>query len=115
MYHEGNRALQDAFGSRALADRLDEKLRRERFNDDDAAFIGALGFFFLATADARGPAGLLVQGRRRRGSRGSPRRTCWSSPTTTATACSRAWATSASIRTWACCSSPLARRPSGCG
>ena len=50
MYHEGNRALQDAFGSRALADRLDEKLRRSRFNDDDAAFIGSLGFFFLATA-----------------------------------------------------------------
>jgi predicted pyridoxine 5'-phosphate oxidase superfamily flavin-nucleotide-binding protein len=54
MYHEGNRALQDAFGSRALADRLDEKLRRDRFNDDDAAFIGSLGFFFLATADAQG-------------------------------------------------------------
>jgi len=36
MYHEGNRALQDAFGSRALADRLDEKLRRNQFNDDDA-------------------------------------------------------------------------------
>jgi predicted pyridoxine 5'-phosphate oxidase superfamily flavin-nucleotide-binding protein len=54
MYHEGNRALQDAFGSRALADRLDEKLRRSRFNDDDAAFIGSLGFFFLATADAEG-------------------------------------------------------------
>jgi len=51
MYHEGNRALQDAFGSRALADRLDEKLRRDRFNDDDAAFIASLGFFFLATAD----------------------------------------------------------------
>src|SRR3954470_5024 len=54
MYHEGNRALQDAFGSRALADRLDEKLRRDRFNEDDAAFIGSLGFFFLATADAQG-------------------------------------------------------------
>jgi predicted pyridoxine 5'-phosphate oxidase superfamily flavin-nucleotide-binding protein len=54
MYHEGNRALQDAFGSRALADRLDEKLRRDRFNEDDAAFIGSLGFFFLATADAEG-------------------------------------------------------------
>lgn len=54
MYHEGNRALQDAFGSRALADRLDEKLRRSQFNDDDAAFIGSLGFFFLATADAEG-------------------------------------------------------------
>ncbi|MFN3524001.1 MAG: pyridoxamine 5'-phosphate oxidase family protein [Phenylobacterium sp.] len=54
MYHEGNRALQDAFGSRALADRLEEKLRRERFNADDAAFIGSLEFFFLATADAQG-------------------------------------------------------------
>ena len=54
MYHEGNRALQDAFGSRALADRLDEKLRRSQFNDDDAAFIASLSFFFLATADAEG-------------------------------------------------------------
>jgi predicted pyridoxine 5'-phosphate oxidase superfamily flavin-nucleotide-binding protein len=54
MYHEGNRALQDAFGSRALADRLDEKLTRDRFTEDDAKFIGSLGFFFMATADAEG-------------------------------------------------------------
>ncbi|WP_309606886.1 pyridoxamine 5'-phosphate oxidase family protein [Phenylobacterium sp.] len=54
MYHEGNRRLQDAFGSRGLADRLDERLRRDRFNDDDATFIASLGFFFLATADADG-------------------------------------------------------------
>jgi uncharacterized protein len=54
MYHEGNRALQDAFGSRALADRLDEKLRHDRFTDGDAAFIQAQSFFFLATADADG-------------------------------------------------------------
>jgi hypothetical protein len=54
MYHDGNRDLQDAFGSRALADRLEEKLKRDRFNDDDAAFIGGLNFFFLATADAEG-------------------------------------------------------------
>jgi len=54
MYHEGNRQLQDAFGSRALADRLEEKLRRDRFNADDAAFVGSLAFFFLATADADG-------------------------------------------------------------
>ncbi len=54
MYHEGNRTLQDAFGSRALADRLEGKLRRDRFNDDDAAFIASMGFFFLATADAEG-------------------------------------------------------------
>lgn len=54
MYHQGNRELQDAFGSRALADRLDERLRRDRFNADDAAFIATLPFFFLATADAEG-------------------------------------------------------------
>jgi predicted pyridoxine 5'-phosphate oxidase superfamily flavin-nucleotide-binding protein len=54
LYHEGNRTLQDAFGSRALADRLAEKLARDRFTDDDAAFIGAQAFFFLATADAEG-------------------------------------------------------------
>lgn len=54
MYHEGSRALQDAFGSRALADRLAERLRRDRFTDEDAAFVAAQGFFFLATADAEG-------------------------------------------------------------
>lgn len=54
MYHEGNRQLQDAFGSRALADRLEEKLRRDRFTEGDAAFVEAQAFFFLATADAEG-------------------------------------------------------------
>lgn len=54
MYHEGNRGLQDAFGSRALADRLVEKVRRDRFTDGDAAFIQAQSFFFLATADTEG-------------------------------------------------------------
>ena len=54
MYHDGSRQLQDHFGSRALADRLDEKLRRERFNDADKAFVEESPFFFLATADAEG-------------------------------------------------------------
>ena len=54
MYHEGNRELQERFGSRALADRLEEKLRRDRFTEDDAALIAAQPFFFLATADADG-------------------------------------------------------------
>jgi len=54
MYHQGQRELQDWAGSRALADRLDETLRRERFNDADKAFVEALPFFFLATADAQG-------------------------------------------------------------
>jgi len=53
MYHEGNRELQDRFGSRALADRLEERLRRDRFTDEDAAFIATQRFFFLATADAQ--------------------------------------------------------------
>jgi predicted pyridoxine 5'-phosphate oxidase superfamily flavin-nucleotide-binding protein len=54
MYHEGNRTLQDEFGSRRLADRLESNLRRDRFNDEDAAFIGGVGFFFMATADDKG-------------------------------------------------------------
>lgn len=37
MYHDGNRALQAAFGSTALADRLEEKLHRTEFNDGDKA------------------------------------------------------------------------------
>jgi uncharacterized protein len=54
MYHDASRELQDAFGSRALADRLEEKLKRDRFTEDDASFIQGVGFFFLATADAQG-------------------------------------------------------------
>ncbi len=54
MYHDGNRRLQDAFGSRALADRLAETLAHDRFTDADRAFIEAQSFFFLATADGEG-------------------------------------------------------------
>ncbi|HEX6242484.1 MAG TPA: pyridoxamine 5'-phosphate oxidase family protein [Polyangiales bacterium] len=68
MYHAGNRALQAQFGSTALADRLVEKLHRERFTDADKLFIESLSFFFLATADTEarpdcsfkgGPAGFV--------------------------------------------------------
>lgn len=54
MYHEGNRVLQDRFGSTKLADRLVERLWRDRFKDEDRAFIESVAFFFLATADADG-------------------------------------------------------------
>lgn len=54
MYHEAARELQDAFGSRDLADRLEARLRRSAFTDEDAEFIGAQRFFFLASADAEG-------------------------------------------------------------
>jgi len=54
MYHEGNRHLQDTFGSRQLADRLEQKLTRTAFTDDDRAFIEGVSYFFLATANAEG-------------------------------------------------------------
>ena len=54
MYHEGNRRLQDEFESRGIADRLEEKLTRTAFTEDDKAFIESRPLFFLATADAEG-------------------------------------------------------------
>jgi predicted pyridoxine 5'-phosphate oxidase superfamily flavin-nucleotide-binding protein len=54
MYHAGNRALQDRFDSRRIADRLEEKRTRIAFNEGDRAFIGEAIYFFLATADAEG-------------------------------------------------------------
>src|SRR5438477_6301241 len=54
MYHDGNRALQDAFDSRRIADRLEEKLTRAAFTADDKAFIESAIYFFIATADAQG-------------------------------------------------------------
>ena len=64
MYHEGNRRLQDQFDSRRISDRLEEKLTRTAFTADDKAFIEGAIYFFMATADADGPARLLLQGRR---------------------------------------------------
>jgi uncharacterized protein len=54
LYHEGNRRLQDAFDSRRISDRLEEKLCRRAFTADDKAFIESAIYFFLATADADG-------------------------------------------------------------
>jgi predicted pyridoxine 5'-phosphate oxidase superfamily flavin-nucleotide-binding protein len=54
MFHEGNRRLQDAFDSRRISDRLEEKLTRTAFSDEDRAFIESAIYFFIATADAEG-------------------------------------------------------------
>jgi predicted pyridoxine 5'-phosphate oxidase superfamily flavin-nucleotide-binding protein len=54
MYHQGSRQLQDRFATRALADRLVERLARNAFTDDDRAFIESRPLFFLSTADAQG-------------------------------------------------------------
>ena len=53
-YHEGMRQLQDRFDSRRLADRLDERLGRGAFSDEDRSFIQSRSMFFLASADAQG-------------------------------------------------------------
>ena len=54
LFHDGNRDLQDAFDSRRLADRLEEKLSRIAFTDGDREFIESAIYFFLATADGDG-------------------------------------------------------------
>jgi predicted pyridoxine 5'-phosphate oxidase superfamily flavin-nucleotide-binding protein len=54
LFHEGSRRLQDAFDSRRIADRLEEKLTRTAFTADDKAFIESAIYFFIATADAQG-------------------------------------------------------------
>ena len=54
MFHDGNRTLQDAYDSRRIADRLEEKLTRTAFTADDKAFVEGAIYFFLATADAQG-------------------------------------------------------------
>src|SRR6476620_11194835 len=54
MFHDGNRQLQDRFGSRGIADRLEEKLTRKEFSEDDERFKKSQPYFFLATADAGG-------------------------------------------------------------
>lgn len=53
LYHSGNRDLQDQFGSRRLADRL-QGFARTTFSADDRSFITSLPYFFLASADAAG-------------------------------------------------------------
>ena len=54
LYDDSHRALQDEFGTRALADRAEGDLFRTEFDDASRGFIGAQDMFFLATVDAAG-------------------------------------------------------------
>ena len=54
IYHDKQRALQDAFDTRRLADVIESNNLHLTFNPLDEAFIAAKDFFFLATADASG-------------------------------------------------------------
>src|SRR5215216_778842 len=54
IYHEGNRRLQDAFDTRRLADRMEERIIGDVIGDNDRRFIESLDMFFLATSDEEG-------------------------------------------------------------
>ena len=54
MYHDGQRALQDRFDTRRMADVLEERKVKDHIGPSDREFIEARDMFFLATADAEG-------------------------------------------------------------
>ena len=53
-YHEGQRALQDRFDTRRLADRLEQVSYHQAFSDSDRTMIESAPFFMLATVDGEG-------------------------------------------------------------
>ncbi|MGE0821829.1 MAG: pyridoxamine 5'-phosphate oxidase family protein [Candidatus Binatia bacterium] len=54
IYGEQHRALQDAFGTRALADRVEQTICKTEFGEEEKTFIESMDMFFLATVDHRG-------------------------------------------------------------
>jgi predicted pyridoxine 5'-phosphate oxidase superfamily flavin-nucleotide-binding protein len=54
LFGESHRGLQRRFDTERLADRIEERLFREKVTNDDRAFIERMDMFFLATADGAG-------------------------------------------------------------
>jgi uncharacterized protein len=54
LYGESQRRLQRQFDTERLADRIEERLFRERITNEDREFIERMDMFFLATADSAG-------------------------------------------------------------
>jgi len=54
FYSETQRSLQDRFGTRGLANVLEERVLRKRLTERDQKFLAACDFFFLTTVDDRG-------------------------------------------------------------
>jgi predicted pyridoxine 5'-phosphate oxidase superfamily flavin-nucleotide-binding protein len=54
FFHSEQRALQDRFDTRALADRVAGVTVHDEVQDDDRAFIESRDMFFLSTVDASG-------------------------------------------------------------
>ena len=54
LYGEQHRKLQDDFGTRKMADRVEELVCRTEFDDDVKAFVESAEMFFLSTIDHQG-------------------------------------------------------------
>ena len=54
LFGEQHRELQDAFGTRKMADRIEEMICLTEFSDEGKAFIEAQDMFFLASVDQNG-------------------------------------------------------------
>ena len=54
LFGDTHRQLQRRFDTERLADRIEERLFREKITAEDRAFIERMDMFFLATADAAG-------------------------------------------------------------
>jgi len=54
LYHAGNRALQDEFDTRRIADRIEGLLVRDSLGEADVQWIESSDMFFLATVDHEG-------------------------------------------------------------
>ena len=105
MYHEGNRQLQDRFDSRRISDRLEEKPMPRSFRPMTSSSSKACRTSSWRRRTPR--VGPIARSRAaRRALCASPGLPKSHSPTMTATACSRASATSSPMPMSACCSSP---------
>ena len=54
LFGESHRRLQRQFDTERLADRIEQRLFREKLTDEDRAFVERMDMFFLATADDSG-------------------------------------------------------------
>jgi uncharacterized protein len=54
LFGESQRRLQRQFDTERLADRIEQRLFREKLTDEDRAFVERMDMFFLATADGSG-------------------------------------------------------------
>ncbi|MBZ4201040.1 MAG: pyridoxamine 5'-phosphate oxidase family protein [Methylotenera sp.] len=54
LYGEQHRLIQDAFGTRGMADRVEELVCRSEFDDGAKGFIESVNMFFLSSIDHQG-------------------------------------------------------------